>query len=174
MSILKYVFRRFLTLIPVLFGVLLLSFMMSRAMPGDPILAHIPQDYTWEQYLAMRHRLGFDRPLWQQFFIYIGNLFSGNWGYSVSINRGQEVWDLIWERFPRTLDITIFAMIIAAFVGVKTGIISATHRKRYSSKRFCSCGSVDSHLLVWLNSTIDISLQTGFISSYWVQKNELY
>ena len=65
MSILKYVFRRFLTLIPVLFGVLLLSFMMSRAMPGDPILAHIPQDYTWEQYLAMRHRLGFDRPLWQ-------------------------------------------------------------------------------------------------------------
>jgi peptide/nickel transport system permease protein len=130
MSVIKYVFRRFLTLIPVLFGVLLLTFVLSRAMPGDPILAHIPQQYTREQYLDMRHRLGFDRPLWEQFFIYMGNLFSGNWGVSVSINKGQDVWDLIWERFPRTLDITIFAMIIAAFIGIKTGIISAVHRNK--------------------------------------------
>lgn len=130
MSMLKYIFRRILQLVPVLFGVLVLTFILSRAMPGDPILAHLPPVYTPEQYEAEARQLGFNLPLWQQFFIYLGNLFTGNWGYSISINEGQEVWELIWERFPRTLDITLFAVIIASFVGIKTGVISATHRNK--------------------------------------------
>lgn len=130
MSILKYIFRRILQLIPVLFGVLLLTFFLSRAMPGDPILAHLPPVFTAEQYAAKAHQLGFDLPLWQQFFIYIGNLFTGNWGYSISMIEGKPVWELIWERFPRTLDITIFSIIIASFVGIKTGVISASHRNK--------------------------------------------
>ena len=130
MSMLKYIFRRILQLIPVLFGALILVFVLSRAMPGDPILAHLPPVYTPAQYEAEARQLGFHLPLWQQFFIYLGNLFTGNWGYSISINEGQEVWELIWERFPRTLDITLFAVIIASFVGIKTGVISATHRNK--------------------------------------------
>jgi len=130
MSMLKYIFRRILQLIPVLFGVLVLVFVLSRAMPGDPILAHLPPVYTPEQYEAEARQLGFHLPLWQQFFIYLGNLFTGNWGYSISINEGQEVWELIWERFPRTLDITLFAVLIASFVGIKAGVISATHRNK--------------------------------------------
>ncbi len=130
MSMIKYVIRRLIVMIPVLFGVLLITFILSRMMPGDPVTAHLPQVFTEEQYLAEMHRLGFDLPLWQQFFIYLGNLFTGNWGVSVSINKGQEVWDLIWQRFPRTLDITIFSMIIASFIGIKTGVISATHRNK--------------------------------------------
>ncbi len=130
MSMLKYIFRRILQLIPVLFGVLVLTFVLSRAMPGDPILAHLPPVYTPAQYEAEARQLGFHLPLWQQFFIYLGNLFTGNWGYSISINEGQEVWELIWERFPRTLDITLFAVLIASFVGIKAGVISATHRNK--------------------------------------------
>ena len=130
MSMLKYFFRRLLQLIPVLFGVLILTFFLSRAMPGDPILAHLPPVFTPAQYEARAHQLGFDLPLFQQFFIYLGNLFTGNWGYSISINRGQEVWELIWERFPRTLDVAFLSIIIASFVGIKTGVISATHRNK--------------------------------------------
>ena len=130
MSMLKYILRRLLVMIPVLFGVLLITFVLSRMMPGDPILAHMPQIFTQEQYDAALHRLGFDLPIWQQFFIYIGNLFTGNWGISVSINKGQAVWELIWQRFPRTIDIALFSMIIASFVGIKTGVISAKHRNK--------------------------------------------
>ena len=130
MSMLKYILRRLLVMIPVLFGVLLITFVLSRMMPGDPILAHLPQQYSEEQYLKALHRLGFDRPLWEQFFIYIANLFTGNWGYSVSINKGQKVWELIWQRLPRTIDIALFSMIIASFIGIKTGVISATHRNK--------------------------------------------
>ena len=122
--------RRLLQLVPVLFGVLILIFFLSRAMPGDPIEAHLPPLYTPEQYAARRHQLGFDLPIWTQFFIYLGNLFTGNWGVSISINRGQEVWELIWERFPRTLDVAFLSIIIASFIGIKTGVIAATHRNK--------------------------------------------
>ncbi|TFF97530.1 MAG: ABC transporter permease [Promethearchaeota archaeon] len=122
--------RRILQMIPVLFGVLIITFVLSRMMPGDPVLAQLPQQWTWEQYYAELHRLGLDRNIVIQFFDYIGNLFLGNWGDSLAINPGQEVWGLIWERFPRTLDLTFFSMIIASFIGIKTGIISATHRNK--------------------------------------------
>lgn len=130
MSMLKYILRRLLVMVPVLFGVLLITFVLSRMMPGDPVLANLPQVFTDAQYDAAMRRLGFDLPIWQQFFIYIGNLFTGNWGYSVSINKGQEVWELVWQRFPRTIDIALFSMIIASFVGIKTGVISAKHRNK--------------------------------------------
>lgn len=130
MSMLKYIFRRLLVMIPVLFGVLLITFVLSRMMPGDPVLANLPPVFTQAQYDAAMRRLGFDLPEWQQFFIYIGNLFTGNWGYSISINKGQEVWELIWQRLPRTIDIALFSMIIASFVGIKTGVISAKHRNK--------------------------------------------
>jgi peptide/nickel transport system permease protein len=122
--------RRIFQLIPILFGVLILTFFLSRAMPGDPILAHLPPIFTRAQYEARARQLGFDLPLFQQFFIYLGNLFTGNWGLSISINRGQMVWGLIWERFPRTLDIAILSIIIASFIGIKTGVIAATHRNK--------------------------------------------
>jgi len=130
MSMLKYILRRLLVMVPVLFGVLLITFVLSRMMPGDPVLANLPQVFTEAQYDAAMRRLGFDLPICQQFFIYIGNLFTGNWGYSVSINKGQEVWELVWQRFPRTIDIALFSMIIASFVGIKAGVISAKHRNK--------------------------------------------
>lgn len=130
MSMFKYIVRRFLTLLPVLFGVLTLTFILSRLMPGDPVLAFLGERFTREDYLRELHRLGLDKPIIEQYFIYLGDLFSGNWGVSVSINRGQPVWDLVLERFTRTFDIAIFAIIIASILGIKTGVISATHRNR--------------------------------------------
>ena len=131
MSMIKFILRRLIAMIPVLFGTLTLVFVLSRLMPGDPILAYLPEgriDHTL--YNQMRIQLGFDQPIIVQYFRYLGDLFTGNWGYSVSINRGQAVWSLIMQRLPRTADIAIFSMLIAGFLGIKTGVISAVHRNK--------------------------------------------
>lgn len=130
MSLIKYIVRRFIALLPVLFGVLTLTFVLSRLMPGDPVLAFLGDRFTAEQYYFQLHRLGLDKPIIEQYFIYLADLFSGQWGVSVSINRGQPVWDLVLERFTRTFDIAILSIIISSIVGIKTGIISATNRNK--------------------------------------------
>ena len=131
MSMIKFIIRRLIAMIPVLFGTLTLVFILSRLMPGDPILAYLPEGKVDpDLYAQMRHNLGFDLPIYVQYFRYIGDLFVGNWGYSISINKGQDVWSLIMQRLPRTVDIAIFSMLIAGFLGIKTGVISAVHRNK--------------------------------------------
>ncbi len=130
MSMIKYIIRRFLTLLPVLFGVITLTFILSRLMPGDPVLAHLPHYFTPEMYQEKLRALGLDKPILEQYFIYLGKLFTGDWGVSVSITKGAPVWDLVLSRFFRTFDIAIASVFIAAFVGIKTGVISATHRNK--------------------------------------------
>ena len=131
MSMIKFILRRMIAMIPVLFGTLTLVFVLSRLMPGDPILAYLPEGKVDRaMYNQMRIQLGFDQPIIVQYFRYVGDLFTGNWGYSISINRGQEVWSLIMQRLPRTVDIAIFSMLIAGFLGIKTGVVSAVHRNK--------------------------------------------
>ena len=130
MSMLSYIVRRLLTLLPVLFGTLTLIFILSEFMPGDPTFAFLPQNFTYEQYLAIRRWLGIDDPLIVRYFRYMGDLFTGNWGRSLIISQGTPVWDLVWERFPRTMELSIFSIIIASFIGIKAGVISARHRNK--------------------------------------------
>jgi ABC-type dipeptide/oligopeptide/nickel transport system permease component len=100
-------------------------------MPGDPVLAYLPAGKPDPvSYAYWYHRLWLDRPLIVQYFKFLGDLFSGNWGFSMSINKGQDVWTLIMQRLPRTIDLSIFSILIAAFLGTKTGIISATNRNK--------------------------------------------
>jgi len=137
MSLINYILKRLVSLIPVLMGVLTVTFFLSRLLPGDPALAYLFNAHdllegvgTPEIYEQIRIELWLDRPLIMQYFKYIGDLFSGNWGYSVAICRGQDVWTLIMQRLPRTMDIAIFSMIIASFVGIRAGISSGTHRNK--------------------------------------------
>lgn len=131
MSLIKYIMRRLLAMIPVILGVMTLTFILSRMMPGDPVLAYLPLGKPDpELYNRMKSILWLDRPIILQFFKYLGDLFTGNWGFSVSIAHGKEVWSLIMEKLPRTIDIAILSIIIAAFLGTKSGVISATHRNK--------------------------------------------
>lgn len=134
MSMMKYFFKRVLAMIPVVFGVLTLTFILSRLMPGDPVrailtAAGIPHPAP-HVVAAMTRQLGLDQPIIIQYFRYLGELFTGQWGISISIARNQQVWDLIIQRLPRTIDLAIFSMVIAAFLGIKAGVISATHRNK--------------------------------------------
>jgi len=130
MSLVKYIVKRFLSIIPILVGILLMTFILSRMMPGDPVLAYLPRNFTLEMYEGARAQLGLDQPILVQLMVFLQDIVSGDWGVSVYIDKGLPVWDLIMERFPRTLDIAILSMIVAAIVGVKTGITSATHRNK--------------------------------------------
>ncbi|TFG23519.1 MAG: ABC transporter permease [Promethearchaeota archaeon] len=137
MSLLKYIARRLLIAVPVIFGVMTLTFILSRFMPGDPVLAFIgegrfSEDYYWQLY----NELGLNDPLIVQYFRYLGDVLVGNWGYSQSIAKGMDVWELIMLKLPRTADIAIFSIIIAAVIGIKAGVISATHRNKFRDTFF--------------------------------------
>jgi len=132
MNLIKYAVKRLIIMAPILFGVLTFTFILSRLMPGDPAVALLQarglREFPIEVYRQMVRQLGFDDPLIIQYFRYISELFTGNWGVSVSIERNQPVWNLIMENFPRTVDLTIFSMLLGSFLGIKLGIIAATHR----------------------------------------------
>lgn len=123
-------------MIPVLFGVLTLTFILSRYMPGDPVLAYLPERYNPSLYAQTKELLGLNKPILVQYMIYLGQLFTGDWGFSISIARDKPVWDLIMISLPRTVDLSIFSIIIAALVGIKTGVISATHRNKFRDTFF--------------------------------------
>jgi len=131
MSFIKYIIKRALTMIPVLFGAITVVYILSRFMPGDPVYAYLGPHPSPEEVIDMRRLLGFDQPLIVQFFRYLGNLFTGDWGRSLTIGRGMDVWELIWQRFPRTMELTILSLIIASVIGIKSGVISARHRNKY-------------------------------------------
>ena len=130
MSLLKYIIRRILIMIPVLFGAITVVFILSRLMPGDPTSAYLPINASIEQREAIRRYLGLDQPMIVQYFRYIGDLLTGNWGLSSNISKGQPVWELIWERFPRTMELTIFSILIASLIGIRAGVLTAKHRNK--------------------------------------------
>jgi len=117
-------------MIPVVFGAITVVFFMSRWMPGNPAAAYLPINATLEQMRAVERWLGLDQPMYIQYFRYIADLFTGNWGLSSLISPGTDVWVLIWNHFPRTMELTIFALLIASFLGIKAGLISAKHRNK--------------------------------------------
>lgn len=133
MSLLKYTIRRFLALIPILFGVLLITFVMTRALPGSPLLSAAGElrGESQAEYIAkLSARYGYDQPVLVQFVKYLKNLFSGDWGVSLAVHRGATVSYLIGKAFPRTFEITILSMTMATVIGVNVGIISAVNRNK--------------------------------------------
>ena len=82
-------------MVPVVFGAITVVFFMSRWMPGNPAAAYLPINATLEQMRAVEHWLGLDQPIIIQYFRYIADLFTGNWGLSSQISKGTNVWVLI-------------------------------------------------------------------------------
>ena len=123
-----YFLKRLLLLIPLLIGLSLLTFTVSRVLPGDPVgLAAGPQA-TAEIKEALRREFGLDKPLPIQYVAYIGNLFRGEWGQSLYSRR--EVAADLRKFFPATLELTLVAVLFAAIVGTLLGIASALNQNK--------------------------------------------
>lgn len=107
-------------------------FSFTIGMRGDPIAAYLAatgvHNPSNEIYQQMRCQLGFCSPTIIRYFRFVGDLFTGNWKISVSIAPNQPVYDLIRERLPFSIDLSILPMIIGISVGIMLGIISSRHR----------------------------------------------
>lgn len=121
--------RRLLLLIPVLFGVSLLSFVLSHVVPGDPARLLAGTHAGLAQVQAVRHAYGLDQPLPQQYWTYMINLVHGNFGIALHTQRpvGEDLRDFL----PATLELSIAAMLIAALLGIPMGTLAAVGRNRF-------------------------------------------
>lgn len=118
-----YTIRRLLMLIPVLIGMSIITFSIVHALPGDPARAILGERASAEQIAEVRESMGLDKPLYVQYFNYVGKLLQGDLGKSYITGR-----DIGPELFPylmATFELAIAAMLIAVFFGVNLGILSA-------------------------------------------------
>ena len=122
----RYILRRVLMSIPVLLGIILLVFVLARVIPGDPCTATYGEKATPELCAQFEIRYGLDKPIWEQFLIYLGSILQGDLGNS--IKYGRPVTDILVERLPLTVELTIMAMIFATVGGVTLGMMSAIRR----------------------------------------------
>ncbi len=119
----RFFIRRILLVVPALFGLLVLTFVLVRVMPSDPSAALAGENATVEQIAKIREQYGFDKPLATQFVIYLGQVLRADLGLSVYTNR--PVTEDIFRRLPATLELTFFALMIAAGFGIPLGVIAA-------------------------------------------------
>ncbi|MGH7339462.1 MAG: ABC transporter permease, partial [Candidatus Rokuibacteriota bacterium] len=122
----RYAIRRGLTIIPVLVGVSVLVFSFVHLIPGDPALTMLGERATPEKVAQVRARLGLDRPIWQQYLLYVGNALQGDLG--VSIVRGDPVASDLLRRFPATVELAMAAIVVAVVLGIPIGVASAVWR----------------------------------------------
>jgi ABC-type dipeptide/oligopeptide/nickel transport systems, permease components len=111
-----------------LFGLLVLTFVIGRMMPADPVRAIVGEDATQDTYRMVYERLGLDRPIWEQFFRYLGDVVTGNFG--VAIRTGQPVISDILHVMPATIELATFAIVIGAGLGIPLGVIAAVNRDK--------------------------------------------
>jgi peptide/nickel transport system permease protein len=126
----RFVARRLLGAIPVLFGLSIILFAFVHLLPGDPAVAILGQHATPDRIAAMREYMGLDEPLWQQYLLYLGNLLQGDLGTSIVNN--QPVLKEVLTRFPATIELTVGAMIFAAGIGIPLGRYAARHAQSWS------------------------------------------
>lgn len=125
---LKTILKRILQIIPILFIVVTIIFVITRMIPGDPAAVMLGPQAPVEAVNDLREELGLNKSISQQYFMYLKDILKGDLGRSYYYN--ESVVKLIAEKFPNTLSLSLVAIIIALIIGVPVGIISAT--KQYS------------------------------------------
>jgi peptide/nickel transport system permease protein len=121
-----FILRRLFLSIPVLLGILIVTFAMGHMIPGDPCRAILGEKATQASCDAFIERYGLDKPLPVQFGIYIGNFLKGDLGDSLKF--GRPVTTLLVERLPVTAELAMAALLFATLVGVPLGIMAAYRR----------------------------------------------
>ena len=127
----KRVIKTFVLGAASLFLASIISFLISRVLPGDPILPYLPPGpVPPEVYAQVRYMLGLDQPIIVQFFRYVTDMLTGNWGFSLNISRGYPVYSLIMERIPSTLTFLILPLILGLLLGFILGNYSIKFESR--------------------------------------------
>ena len=144
-----YIAKRLLAAIPVLFGLTIIVFLIMAMIPGDPATAILGSYATPENVERLNRQLGLDKPLWQQYFIWLGNMLQGDFGRSYTLNR--PVIDEVLERFSATLILAGTSLLLCSIFGLIAGVVSAV--RQYS----------------WVDKTVTFVVLVGIsVPSFWL------
>lgn len=123
----RFLLRRLAFLVPTFLGITIVAFGFVRILPGDPVLLMAGErSLTPERHLALLKQFGFDRPIWEQYLTYLGNLLQGDLGISIVTKR--PVLSEFMALFPATIELSICAIILAVAIGLPAGILAAVKR----------------------------------------------
>ncbi len=131
MDTLKFIVKRIIYLLILLLGVATIVFILTRLVPTDPVAANLSQRNLSDPEIvaAFRQKWGLDKPIWEQFIIYLKGLLRLDFG--TSIRTSKPVLDELKRCFPATFELSLFAIIIATVFGILFGIISALKRNSW-------------------------------------------
>lgn len=130
----KFIFKRIKSYIPIIILVILFTFFITHLIPGDPVQTMLGDKATNVQIEAMRKELNLDKPLLEQFKIWITRLLRLDFGESMFWK--ESINDLLKERLEPTLLLTLVGIILSTIIGIPLGIISAKYYNRFSDKIF--------------------------------------
>jgi peptide/nickel transport system permease protein len=139
-----YILRRILLSIPVLFGILFATFALGRLIPGDPcraILGEKATDVVCDEFI---HRHGLDKPILVQFGYYVNEIAHGDFGRSFRFSK--PVTDLLIERLPITIELSVAALFLSLLVGIPLGVISAVRHNTW----------IDVLTMLWANTGVSM------------------
>jgi len=122
----RYVLQRLALLPPTLLAISILVFLLQQLLPGDPALAMAGEQRDPQVIEFIRHRYHLDQPLPVQYALWLWGVLHGDLGQSIRIQ--QPVLDLVAEKLPVTLELTLFAMAIALAIGIPMGVLAAVKR----------------------------------------------
>jgi len=124
----SYIARRLLALVPILIGVTMVAFLVSRGLPGDPARLYAGMQASDFEVQAIRESLGLNKPLYHQYWIYMQGLIQGDLGFS--LRTGFPVAEDIRNRLPATVEMVIFALAFALAIALPLGVWAAVRRGR--------------------------------------------
>ncbi|MBS3750259.1 MAG: ABC transporter permease [Anaerolineales bacterium] len=122
----QYTIRRILYSIPVLIGILIVTFVIARSIPGDPCKAMLGEKATAEVCARFNKEQGLDKPIPVQFWIYMKDIARGDFGESIRYSRPVTI--ILIERLPTTIELGLIALILAVLIGIPLGVVSAVRR----------------------------------------------
>ena len=125
----KLIVKRILQAIPLLIVISIISFLLIKLAPGDPLQAFITPKMSTADIERIRQNLGLDKPIYLQYFYWIKNIFKGDFGYSLTNYR--PVLDLILERIPATLGLMGASLLVSLVLGIPLGLLSATYKNKF-------------------------------------------
>ena len=140
----QYFLRRVFASIPVLLGILIVTFIIARVIPGDPCRSILGEKATAAVCERFIHEKGLDRPIYEQLFIYMGEVFRGEFGNSIRLSL--PVTRLLAERLPTTLELSFAALLISILVGIPLGVISAVKHNSW----------IDVLTMMWANTGVSM------------------
>jgi peptide/nickel transport system permease protein len=160
----KYLIKRFLLMLPTMFGVALVTFLLIRVIPGDVVELRYSGDrgaVSQEILDKERARIGLDKPVWQQFLVWIAGVVRLDFG--TSMWTGAPIWDEIKLRFTLSLQVAIMATILSVILAIPLGVLAALKQDTwvdYSVRIFSIAGLAMPSF--WLGIVLILVLLVGF------------